>query len=86
MQVRLFSVIKYESVIHEFDPYFNYRVTRFLSKEGFYNTWNFFDSFTWYPLGRVIGGTMYPVRISLCFVPCSLCLLGTTYHVDYDEM
>ncbi|KAI8105598.1 hypothetical protein M9434_000182 [Picochlorum sp. BPE23] len=58
--VRLFSVIKYESVIHEFDPYFNYRVTRFLSKEGFYNTWNFFDSFTWYPLGRVIGGTMYP--------------------------
>lgn len=25
--IRLFSVIKYESVIHEFDPYFNYRVT-----------------------------------------------------------
>lgn len=61
LQVRLFSVIKYESVIHEFDPYFNYRVTQYLTKEGFYNTWNFFDSFTWYPLGRVIGGTMYPV-------------------------
>ena len=30
--VRLFSVIKYESVIHEFDPYFNYRVTVFLTK------------------------------------------------------
>ena len=30
--VRLFSVIKYESVIHEFDPYFNYRVTRFLTE------------------------------------------------------
>ncbi|KAL4527316.1 hypothetical protein Ndes2526B_g08981 [Nannochloris sp. 'desiccata'] len=58
--VRLFSVIKYESVIHEFDPYFNYRVTQFLTNEGFYNTWNFFDSFTWYPLGRVVGGTMYP--------------------------
>lgn len=25
--VRLFSIVKYESVIHEFDPYFNYRVT-----------------------------------------------------------
>jgi hypothetical protein len=37
-------------------------VTRFLTEKGFYNTWNFFDSFTWYPLGRVIGGTMYPVR------------------------
>ena len=60
LQVRLFSVIKYESVIHEFDPYFNYRVTRFLSEKGFYDTWDFFDSFTWYPLGRVVGGTMYP--------------------------
>ena len=30
--VRLFSVIKYESVIHEFDPYFNYRVTRYLTE------------------------------------------------------
>ena len=33
--VRLFSVIKYESVIHEFDPYFNYRVTRFLTEVRF---------------------------------------------------
>lgn len=23
--IRLFSVVNYESVIHEFDPYFNYR-------------------------------------------------------------
>lgn len=58
--VRLFSVIKYESVIHEFDPYFNYRVSRFLTEKGFTETWDFFDSFTWYPLGRVVGGTMYP--------------------------
>ena len=61
--LRLFSVIKYESVIHEFDPYFNYRVTQFLTKEGFYNLWNWFDDRTWYPLGRVVGGTVYPVRI-----------------------
>ena len=25
VSVRLFSVVKYESVIHEFDPYFNFR-------------------------------------------------------------
>jgi dolichyl-diphosphooligosaccharide--protein glycosyltransferase len=37
---RLFSVVKYESVIHEFDPYFNYRVTQFLTKNGFYNMWD----------------------------------------------
>lgn len=28
--VRVFSVIKYESVIHEFDPWFNYRSTKFM--------------------------------------------------------
>ena len=60
--VRLFSVIKYESVIHEFDPYFNYRVTQFLTKNGFYDMWNWFDDRTWYPLGRVVGGTVYPVQ------------------------
>ncbi|MBA0722679.1 hypothetical protein Golax_003335, partial [Gossypium laxum] len=58
--IRLFSVIKYESVIHEFDPYFNYRVTQFLAKNGIYEFWNWFDDRTWYPLGRVIGGTVYP--------------------------
>jgi dolichyl-diphosphooligosaccharide--protein glycosyltransferase len=40
--------------------YFNYRVSRFLTEKGFTETWDFFDSFTWYPLGRVVGGTMYP--------------------------
>ncbi|XP_073271888.1 dolichyl-diphosphooligosaccharide--protein glycosyltransferase subunit STT3A-like isoform X2 [Primulina huaijiensis] len=58
--IRLFSVIKYESVIHEFDPYFNYRVTQYLIKTGVYDFWNWFDDRTWYPLGRVIGGTVYP--------------------------
>lgn len=53
-------MIKYESVIHEFDPYFNYRVTQFLTKNGIYDFWNWFDDRTWYPLGRVIGGTVYP--------------------------
>lgn len=36
------------------------RVTRYLTENGFSETWDFFDSFTWYPLGRVVGGTMYP--------------------------
>jgi len=32
--IRLFSIVKYESVIHEFDPYFNYRVTQLASEKG----------------------------------------------------
>jgi asparagine N-glycosylation enzyme membrane subunit Stt3 len=26
--IRLFAVVRYESVIHEFDPYFNFRTTK----------------------------------------------------------
>uniref|UniRef100_A0A7E4ZSY5 Dolichyl-diphosphooligosaccharide--protein glycosyltransferase subunit STT3A n=1 Tax=Panagrellus redivivus TaxID=6233 RepID=A0A7E4ZSY5_PANRE len=58
--VRLFAVIRFESVIHEFDPYFNYRTTKFLTEEGYYNFHNWFDDRAWYPLGRIIGGTIYP--------------------------
>lgn len=57
---RLFSVLRFESVIHEFDPYFNYRTTRYLAEEGFYSFHNWFDDRAWYPLGRIIGGTIYP--------------------------
>ncbi len=34
--VRVFSVIRYESIIHEFDPWFNYRATQYLAREGLY--------------------------------------------------
>uniref|UniRef100_A0A4W6EA18 Dolichyl-diphosphooligosaccharide--protein glycosyltransferase subunit STT3A n=1 Tax=Lates calcarifer TaxID=8187 RepID=A0A4W6EA18_LATCA len=40
--------------------YFNYRTTRFLAEEGFYKFHNWFDDRAWYPLGRIIGGTIYP--------------------------
>jgi len=52
--------LRFESVIHEFDPYFNYRTTRYLTEEGFYQFHNWFDDRAWYPLGRIIGGTIYP--------------------------
>lgn len=58
--IRVFSVIRYESVIHEFDPWFNYRTTQYITNEGVYAFWNWFDPDAWYPLGRVIGGTTYP--------------------------
>ena len=58
--VRVFSVIRYESIIHEFDPWFNYRATKFLVNNNFKEFWNFFDSESWYPLGRNVGATVYP--------------------------
>ncbi|KIH89663.1 dolichyl-diphosphooligosaccharide--protein glycosyltransferase [Sporothrix brasiliensis 5110] len=57
---RLFSVIRFESIIHEFDPWFNFRATKYLVANGFYSFWDWFDDRTWHPLGRVTGGTLYP--------------------------
>ena len=57
---RVFSVVKFESVIHEFDPHFNWRVAQTLVKDGFEAFFDWFDPYTWYPLGRIIGGTTYP--------------------------
>ncbi|CDW60059.1 STT3 domain containing protein [Trichuris trichiura] len=65
---RLFSVIRFESIIHEFDPClrelcplrFNYRATRYMVENGFYKFLNWFDERAWYPLGRIVGGTVYP--------------------------
>ncbi len=48
---RLFAVIRFESIIHEFDPWFNYRSTAYMVKHGFYDFLNWFDERAWYPLG-----------------------------------
>ncbi|KAG7225474.1 hypothetical protein INR49_027469 [Caranx melampygus] len=110
---RLFAVIRFESIIHEFDPWsqhaalwasapayraekkggvretvfpallqqwplqytpriavsdtlvlalnlqrFNYRSTHHLTTNGFYEFLNWFDERAWYPLGRIVGGTL----------------------------
>lgn len=58
--IRLFSILRYESIIHEFDPWFNFRATKVLVERGAYAFWNWFDERSWYPLGRIVGGTVYP--------------------------
>ncbi|CAK4082482.1 unnamed protein product [Aphanomyces euteiches] len=58
--IRLISIVRYESVIHEFDPYFNYRATKLLASQGIDAFLDWFDDRAWYPLGRIIGGTIYP--------------------------
>ncbi|KAF8005203.1 hypothetical protein HF325_000660 [Metschnikowia pulcherrima] len=60
ISLRLFSVIRFELIIHEFDPWFNFRATKYLVTHSFYEFLNWFDDRTWYPLGRVTGGTLYP--------------------------
>lgn len=53
-------ICRFESIIHEFDPWFNYRATYYMTENGFYPFLNWFDDRAWYPLGRIVGGTVYP--------------------------
>ncbi|KAF4593652.1 oligosaccharyl transferase stt3 subunit [Pleurotus pulmonarius] len=64
---RLFAVINFESIIHELlmasrteNSCHKSRATKVLASQGFYEFWNWFDPTAWYPLGRVVGGTIYP--------------------------
>eukprot|EP00742_Colponemidia_sp_Colp-10_P002221 GILJ01002375.1.p1 GENE.GILJ01002375.1~~GILJ01002375.1.p1 ORF type:complete len:708 (+),score=115.24 GILJ01002375.1:49-2172(+) len=80
--VRLTSVLRFESVIHEFDPYFNFRSTKYLVSEGFYSFHNWFDEAAWYPLGRIIGGTIYPgLMVTAAFVFWGLNAINLTVNI-----
>nr|XP_039267682.1 dolichyl-diphosphooligosaccharide--protein glycosyltransferase subunit STT3B-like [Styela clava] len=79
---RLFAVIRFESIIHEFDPWFNYRATHHLSENGFYDFLNWFDESAWYPLGRIVGGTVYPgLMITAGGIHWILNALHLTVHI-----
>lgn len=58
--VRFLSVRKYGYLIHEFDPWFQYRATKYLSTNGWRAFFRWFDDQSWYPIGRPVGTTVYP--------------------------
>merc|ERR1712131_410510 len=79
---RLFAVIRFESIIHEFDPWFNYRSTAYMVKHGFYDFLNWLDERAWYPLGRIVGGTVYPgLMITSGSIHYILSLLNIPVHI-----
>jgi len=58
--IRLQAIEEFGTVIHEYDPYFNYRATEYLYLNGAKKFFNWFDYKVWYPLGRPVGTTIYP--------------------------
>ena len=59
-KIRLYAINTYGRVIHEFDPWFNFRATKYLADNGLYEFFHWFDHMSWYPLGRPVGTTIYP--------------------------
>ncbi len=49
--------LEYGFYINEFDPYFDYRATKFLVENGLEEYFAWHDTMSWYPEGRDIAGT-----------------------------
>jgi dolichyl-diphosphooligosaccharide--protein glycosyltransferase len=46
--------------LSEFDPHFQYRVTKHMVENGFFAWTSWHDSMSWYPSGRDMGALVYP--------------------------
>eukprot|EP00939_MAST-03C_sp_MAST-3C-sp1_P002343 g2343.t1 len=74
---RLHAIETFGLVIHEFDPWFNFRATKYLAENGMEKFFSWFDYKVWYPLGRPVGTTIYPgMQISSVFIWNALEYLG----------
>lgn len=49
--------IKYGFYLNEYDPYFDYRATKFILDNGLDAYWRWHDDMSWYPEGRDIAAT-----------------------------
>merc|ERR1712130_764818 len=60
VDIRMFAIRTFGLVIHEFDPWFNFRATQYLADNGWAKFFKWYDYRSWYPLGRPVGTTIYP--------------------------
>ena len=56
----MYAIDEYGTIIHEFDPWFNFRATQYLADNGLERFFKWYDYMSWYPLGRPVGTTIYP--------------------------
>jgi dolichyl-diphosphooligosaccharide---protein glycosyltransferase len=56
-----FYPIKYGYYLNEFDPYFDYRATKFIVDNGLDAYWGWHDTMSWYPEGRNVPATSQSV-------------------------
>jgi dolichyl-diphosphooligosaccharide--protein glycosyltransferase len=56
-----FYPAKYGFYLNEFDPYFDYRATKFIVDNGLDAYWNWHDYMSWYPEGRNVAGSSQTV-------------------------
>ena len=52
--------IRWGFYLSEFDPYFQYRLAKYIEEHGFLSWVNWHDTKSWYPYGRDVGKTSFP--------------------------
>jgi dolichyl-diphosphooligosaccharide--protein glycosyltransferase len=86
-QSRTYALRDFGMVIHEFDPWFNFRATQYLSKHGWHAFFHWFDYMSWYPLGRPVGTTIYPgLQITAVAIHRALRWLGKPYAMSLNNV
>ena len=81
--IRLHAVNTYGRVIHEFDPWFNFRATDYLVNHGAKAFWNWYDLESWYPLGRPVGTTIYAgLQFTSAYIFYALEAIGTPMSLN----
>lgn len=84
--IRTFAVRIYGNVIHEFDPWFNFRATEYLATHGWRAFFRWFDYKVWYPLGRPVGTTIYPGMQFTSVVIWRLLNEGLGYKMSLNDV
>jgi dolichyl-diphosphooligosaccharide--protein glycosyltransferase len=85
--IRLYAVREYGRIIHEFDPWFNFRATQYLADNGWAKFSRWFDYMSWYPLGRPVGTTIYPgMQVTAVAIWRTLGALGESFRMSLNDV
>jgi hypothetical protein len=85
--IRLYAVREYGRIIHEFDPWFNFRATQYLADNGWAKFSRWFDYMSWYPLGRPVGTTIYPgMQVTAVTIWSSLGAMGESFRMSLNDV
>lgn len=77
--IRMYAIREYGTIIHELDPWFNYRAAEYLAAHGSDPFFKWFDYMSWYPLGRPVGTTIYP---GMQFASVTIWKVLNSYGID----
>ena len=81
--IRMYAIRTCGLVIHEFDPWFNFRATQYIADNGFSRVFKWYDYMSWYPLGRPVGTTIYPgMQIAAVLIWKALKIFGYTISLN----